>query len=141
MTLPMDGEASKRPLFQFGGGTGLSSKEPHARAPVPQGQLALSGPSRKFADGHVPVRGDLAHVRLAGTCFVPHYAVPMPHRVRNGGAVLRAAGNEGAEALCTLEAGAAFDVLDIAGGWCWGEAGEDGFVGYIEQAALEAIAP
>ena len=141
MSLPLDGEASKRPLFQFGGGTGLSSKEPHAQVTTPEGQLALTGPSRTFADGHVPVRGDLAHVRLAGICFVPHYAVPMPHRVGNGGAVLRDAGNEGAEVLCRLDAGAGFDVLDIAGGWCWGEAGEGGFVGYVEQAALEALAP
>jgi hypothetical protein len=119
----------------------LSSKEPHAREAIPQGQLALTGPSRKFAEDHMPVRGDLAHVRLAGVCFVPHYAVPMPHRVANGGAVLRGTASAEGEVLCSIDAGATFDVLDIAGGWCWGELGEGGFVGYVEQAALEELSP
>ena len=28
-------------------------------------------------------------------------------------------------------------VLDIAGGWAWGQVGEDGFVGYLPMAVLE----
>jgi len=71
---------------------------------------------------------------------VPHYAVPMPHVVKAGGATLRKAGKSDAEALETLAAGAVFDVLDMSGGWAWGQFGEDGPVGYITLAELEACA-
>jgi len=134
----MRDEPSNRPLFQFGVGTGLSNKEPYALPAGARGQLPLAGPSRLAAGDHLPVRGDLAHIRLAGTFFVPHYAVPMPHRVGMAGAGLHAKASSDAEPICVLEAGSTFDVLDIAGGWCWGEAGEGGPVGYVEQAALEA---
>lgn len=106
---------------------------------------ALTGPSPSFAPGHVPVRGDLAHIAMAGKWFVPHYAVPMPHRVGNAGATLLKAPQDGAEGLEQLPAGARFDVLEISGGWCWGQvpttSGEGGFVGYVPQAALEPIVP
>jgi len=137
----MSDEASKRPVFDLEGNQALSNDDAYTRRDVPKGQLALAGPSRKFADGHMPVRGDLAHVRLAGICFVPHYAVPMPHRAGEKGAVLRIAPAADAETLHTLGPGDGFDVLDIAGGWCWGEADENGPVGYVEQALLEAVAP
>jgi hypothetical protein len=127
------------PLFTFGEPRDLSTDDAHTRLDAPNGQLALSGPSVQVEPGHLPVRGDLAHIKLAGRFFVPHYAVPMPHRVLAGGAVLRAAGSPEADEVCTLEAGAGFDVLDMAGGWAWGQvAGEDeGFVGYVELALLE----
>ena len=100
--------------------------------------FALTGPSPALAPGHVPVRGDLAHIAMAGKWFVPHYAVPMPHVVRAGGApLLKAAG--GTEVLEGLAAGACFDVLEIAGDWCWGQAGNDGFVGYIAANTLDAV--
>lgn len=104
---------------------------------IPVGQLSLSGPSRKLDAAHWPVRGDLAHIRLAGLCFVPHYAVPMPHTVVAGGAPLRKAGNAGADALADLAGGTLFNVLDMAGGWAWGQVGEDGFVGYLPLDLLE----
>ena len=43
--------------------------------------FALSHVSEAYDPLHRPVRGDLAHIRCAGLIFVPHYAVPMPHRV------------------------------------------------------------
>ena len=80
--------------------------------------FALTGPSPALAAGYVPVRGDLAHIAMAGKWFVPHYAVPMPHVVRTGGApLLKATG--GTEVLENLAAGARFDVLEMSGGWCW----------------------
>jgi hypothetical protein len=51
---------------------------------------------------------------------------------------LRKAANDGAESVETLSAGTLFNVLDIAGGWAWGQVGEDGFVGYLPVEALEA---
>lgn len=122
---------ANRPLFQFSESVHLSSDLP------PTGQLALAGPSEKLDAEHWPVRGDLAHIRLAGRCFVPHYAVPMPHTVLGDGAVLHAAARADAAARDTLAAGTLFNVLDMAGGWAWGQVGEDGFVGYLPLDALE----
>jgi hypothetical protein len=84
------------------------------------------------------VRGDLAHIRCAGRIFVPHYAVPMPHRVIAGGAALLRSLRRDAEVLTDLAPGDVFNVLDIAGGWAWGQVGDDGLVGYVPMAALEA---
>lgn len=75
-------------------------------------------------------------MRLAGVCFVPHYAVPMPHAVA-GPAALKVAARAEAETRDDLAGGETFNVLDIAGGWAWGQVGEDGCVGYLPLEALE----
>jgi len=100
--------------------------------------LVLSGPSVKIDPLHRPVRGDLAHIRCAGTVFVPHYAVPMPHRVESAAALRKAAQAEGV-VIVELGAGEIFNVLDMSGGWAWGQQGEDGFVGYVPLSALIAL--
>ena len=128
------------PIFQFGEFPQLNADDAHIRA-IPKDQLALTGPGATAEAGHLPVRGDLAHIKLAGLYFVPHYAVPMPHAVAGGGAVLRKAGKPDAEAVVSLAAGTSFDVLDISGGWAWGQYGEDGPVGYVLLTELEALAP
>ncbi len=98
--------------------------------------FALSGPSVKLDPALVPVRGDLAHIRLAGQVFVPHYIVPVAYRAKQDAPVLKSAGGE---ASATLAAGAVFDVLDIAGGFAWGEI-KGGAVGYVALDALEQVA-
>ncbi|MDD3799303.1 MAG: SH3 domain-containing protein [Novosphingobium sp.] len=103
---------------------------------IPSGQLALSGPSEQLDAAHWPVRGDLAHIRLAGRCFVPHYAVPQPHCVISPEAILRSTGKADAEEMTRLAAGTVFNVLDVAGNWAWGQVGEDGLVGYLPLEAL-----
>jgi hypothetical protein len=85
----------------------------------------------------VPLRGDLAHVGLAGRYFVPHYAVPQPRSVMPGGASLRAAPNDSADELLTLKEGESFEVLDIVGVWAWGCMSLEGPVGYIHLDHLE----
>lgn len=111
---------------------------------IPTAQLSLTGPSEKLDAAHWPVRGDLAHIRLAGRCFVPHYAVPMAHRVVGEGAALRRTALADGEVLAQLAGGADFDVLDMSGGWCWGQVGDDGpnggFVGYLPLGAVEVAA-
>lgn len=106
--------------------------------------FALTGRSAKLDPLSLPVRGDLAHVRLAGTVFVPHYAVPMPHKAAAGGAVLRKAAKADAEVLRQLPQGTVFDVLDMAGNWAWGEFtatdGTSNTVGYILLTELETAA-
>jgi hypothetical protein len=122
---------ANRPLFQFTGQTELTAQ------PIPTGPLSLSGPSEKLDAAHWPVRGDLAHIRLAGRCFVPHYAVPMEHWVKAPGAPLMALNRADAEVREQLATGTLFNVLDMTGGWAWGQVGEDGFVGYLPVETLE----
>ena len=40
-----------------------------------------------------------------------------------------------------LPGGTVFNVLDMAGGWAWGQVGDDGFVGYLPVEALENESP
>lgn len=122
---------ANRPLFQFGDMTDLTATA------IPTGQLTLSGPAEKLDAAHWPVRGDLAHIRLAGRCFVPHYAVPMAQSVVAAGARLHALNSADSEVREELAGGTLFNVLDITGGWAWGQVGEDGFVGYLPVEALE----
>lgn len=104
-----------------------------------QGPFALAGPVARADPRRVPLRGDLAHIALAGTHFVPHYAVPQPRGVMPGGAALYAETDEGAEELCTLMEGDSFEVLDVTGGWAWGCLSLDGPVGYIRLDRLEPL--
>lgn len=125
------------PIFAFGEVPHLHANDAHLRAAPEKGQLALTGPSVTAEPGHLPVRGDLAHIALAGRYFVPHYAVPMPHVVVSD-ALLRKAAKADADEICALARDACFDVLDIAGGWAWGQFGEDGPVGYVPMESLQA---
>ena len=129
--LPYAHSPANRPLFQF------RETEVLTAPAIPTGQLALSGPAEKLDAAHWPVRGDLAHIRLAGRCFVPHYAVPMEREVVACGAKLFALNSKDAEVREVLGGGAVFNVLDITGDWAWGQVGEDGFVGYLPVAALQ----
>ena len=51
----------------------------------------MRGPMRIADPRHTPVRGDLADIRLAGSYFVPHYAVPQVRLIGAQGATLLAA--------------------------------------------------
>jgi hypothetical protein len=128
------------PIFDFGDQTALTTEDSYTRPPRIEGILAMTGPSVTADPGCLPVRGDLAHIKLAGLYFVPHYSVPMPHRILSG-AVLRGAARIDADAIRELPEGETFNVLDIAGAWAWGQLGEDGHVGYAALTDLEVIAP
>lgn len=104
-----------------------------------QGPFALSGPVPRPEEGKLPLRGDVAHIALAGQYFVPHYAVPQPRSVMPGGARLLAAPHEDALELCTLLEGDSFEVLDITGAWAWGCLSLEGPVGYVHIDRLEPI--
>jgi hypothetical protein len=121
---------AKRAVFQFAGHENLVASA------IPSGQFSLSGPSVKLDAPHWPVRGDLAHVRLAGKVFVPHYVEPMEFTVVPCGAKLLAEPKADSEVRAELGGNSAFNVLDFTGGWAWGQIGEDGFVGYVPAAAL-----
>lgn len=102
--------------------------------------FALTGPMKITDPAHTPVRGDLADVALAGRYFVPHYAVPQPRRIVASGGQLRAGMRDDAETLAQLAAGSDFAVLDVAGKTAWGQAGQDGLVGYVALDQLEQAA-
>ncbi|HVR90905.1 MAG TPA: SH3 domain-containing protein [Novosphingobium sp.] len=102
---------------------------------IPSGQLTLSGPSDCLDRARLPVRGDLAHIGLAGRCFVPHYAVPMPHLLK-AAATLRGAELSDGNAIDQLRADTLFNVLDMSGGWAWGQVGDGGLVGYLPLDVL-----
>ena len=105
-----------------------------------QGPFALTGPVERPSERSVPLRGDLAHIGLAGRYFVPHYAVPQPRAVLPGGAPLLAAPHDGAEELCVLLEGDSFELLDITGQWAWGCLSLHGPVGYVHKDRLEPVA-
>ena len=134
-----EAQACKRPAFLLPEAIELTAEtDLIVDARQTDAQLVLSGPSVKLDPLHRPVRGDLAHIALAGKVFVPHYAVPMPQTIATGGTTLRMAGRADAEAIIDLAAGETFNVLDMSGGWAWGQQGEHGFVGYVPLTALAA---
>lgn len=106
---------------------------------APGASFALHGPSVKLDPARLPVRGDLAHIRLAGKVFVPHYVVPMPCVVNGGGTPLLNAGKPEAEVMAILAEGTLFQLLDVTGDWAWGQVGDDGAVGYVSAAALKSV--
>ena len=128
-------DASKRPVFAFR--ERLVTAETYLTLPALHAAHALTGPAPKGeTQHHRAARGDLAHVRYAGQIFVSHYVVPVPRTIGAGGAALHVAGRAEAEVIVTLSAGETFNLLDISGGWGWGQQGEDGFVGYLPMTAL-----
>jgi hypothetical protein len=127
----MNHEGSPEAAPDAGADTGMTT---HA-----QGPFMLSGPISKPDETRVPLRGDLAHIGLAGKYFVPHYAVPQPRSVMPGGAPLRAKPDETSTELCTLMEGDSFELLDITGSWAWGCLSLNGPVGYIHVDRLEPV--
>ncbi len=127
----MTGAGLSAPLFHFTGKPPLAADDSHLRPALRDRNFAMSGPSVTAETGHLPVRGDLAHINLAGRYFVPHYAVPMAHVSVSATAHLHRADRTESDVLAVLQAGEVFNVLDIAGGWAWGQIGEQGWVGYI----------
>ena len=107
---------------------------------VPGGVLGLEGPVEKPAPGTLPLRGDLAHMALAGTHLAAHYVIPHARTLGPGGASLRLAPRADAEAHHALAAGTAVELLDIAGEWAWVCLGPDGPSGYCLTAELAPAA-
>ena len=104
-----------------------------------QGPYVLAGAVARPDPRKDPIRGDLAHIALAGKYFVPHYAVPQPRTVMPGGAALLVGPQDDAEELCVLMEGDSFEVLDEAGKWAWGCLSVEGPVGYVRADRLERL--
>jgi hypothetical protein len=108
----------------------------HGEEDLPLGPYALSGPVPRPDPRRTPMRGDIAHIGLAGRYFVPHYVVPMPRMVGDMGAALRAAPNHESEIVYDLSPGQRFDLLDSSGGWAFGCLSLEGPVGYVPLSDL-----
>lgn len=96
----------------------------------------LDGRSVKLDRRVNAVRGDLADFSLAGVLFAPHYAKAEAMHCLGTAAFLREAGAADARAASQLLPGETFHLLDVTGGWAWGFCDHDGYVGYVERAAL-----
>jgi len=105
---------------------------------VPQGPLCLSGPLARPAPGTLPLRGDLAHIALAGTHLAAHYVIPEERFIGDAPAPMHLMPRDDSEVTATIDAGTRFEVLDVAGAWVWGCIGPDGPSGYILADQLRA---
>lgn len=103
------------------------------------GSFALTGPVGTGAIAALPVRGDLAHIAMAGRFFVPHYAVPQPRLVMPGGASLHPVPDGHSPVLCEILEGQSFELLELAGQWAWGCLSPEGPTGYVHADRLEAL--
>ncbi|QIQ86838.1 hypothetical protein [Erythrobacter sp.] len=115
------------------------SVEGKAGYAVPGGVLGLTGPVERPAPGTLPLRGDLAHIALAGQHLAAHYVIPEARTLGPDGAELRLLPREDSEVLHRLDPGTPFEVLDIAGDWVWGCLGPEGPSGYCRIGDLTTL--
>lgn len=108
-----------------------------AQYPIPQGQLALSGPVPRPEPGTLPIRGDVAHIALAERYLVPHYVVPQVIEVVRGPAPIVLGMDAESDQVAVLGMGDRFEALDVTSNWVWGACGPDGPSGYVARTAFD----
>lgn len=86
-------------------------------------------------------RGDLASQALEGVIRAGTYVAPRRMTAVVPAAALRRAPDPEAEQVDQLLFGEAFDVLEEVGDHAWGQAARDGYVGFVELAALAPEGP
>lgn len=84
-------------------------------------------------------RGDLAARVLEGVVAAGAYADPQALVAIAPAVAVRRAPDMAAEQLDQLLFGETFDVLDEQDGFAWGQSRRDGYVGFVERAALGPI--
>ena len=85
-------------------------------------------------------RPDLADVRLEGLVRAARFEAVSPMSCRQAGAAIRRAPDPRGPLEDQLLFGEAFDVLDERGGWAWGQARRDGYIGFVAMEALASLA-
>jgi len=90
-----------------------------------------------------PARADVAALSLKGTVAAARYAEGVTQQVWVGASALREAPTHASRLETQVLQGELFTVYDQAGGWCWGQAARDAYVGYVEAGDLttQIIAP
>lgn len=86
------------------------------------------------------VRNDLADIAFAGCFVAPRYAAAVAMCADRATVALRAESHTGATQVSELLFGETFAMFDRVGGFAWGQGGSDGYVGWVEVAALTAAA-
>ena len=81
-------------------------------------------------------RPDLASAALEGVVRAERFAETTAMRLVIPAAAVRAAPSVDAEQVDQLLFGELFEVLELAEGFAWGQAARDGYVGWVEAAAL-----
>lgn len=90
-----------------------------------------------MADRRVtPARADLAAAHLKDQVDAPRYAEGEKFCVGLGRAALRVRPSDDSAQDSELLFGERFTVYDRAGGWAWGQAANDLYVGYVREDAL-----
>jgi cell wall-associated NlpC family hydrolase len=83
-------------------------------------------------------REDLADVRLEGLVRAERFASTRPMRCTVPSAPIMKAPDQASEQQDQILFGEAFDVLEESGGWAWGQARRDGYVGFVRANVLAA---
>ncbi len=81
-------------------------------------------------------RRGLASAASEGWFVAEHYRPTVAMSPRAGAAAMRARADAQAEQCDELVFGEVFEVLDVEDGWAFGQASRDGYVGWVEAAAL-----
>lgn len=105
---------------------------------VPSGDLGLKGPVAKPAPSTLPLRGDLAHIALAGTHLAAHYVIPQVWTVGAQGVDVMETIRDDSPVVTHFDAGTKVEVIDVSGDWIWGCLGPEGPSGYMKASALSA---
>jgi cell wall-associated NlpC family hydrolase len=84
------------------------------------------------------LRPDLASRALEGLVAAPAYADPRPMRVVTAAAGVHRAADAASEQMDQMLFGETFEALAEAGGWAWGQARRDGYVGFVRLDDLGA---
>lgn len=103
---------------------------------LPEGIVGLKGPVAKTVPGTLPLRGDLAHVALAGRYLAAHYVIPTVRAIGAEDVVLKLNMRDDAEDGAKLAAGSPVELLDQAGEWLWITVGPEGPSGYVHASML-----
>ncbi|MEO1220082.1 MAG: hypothetical protein AAFY42_01855 [Pseudomonadota bacterium] len=103
---------------------------------VPKGSLGLKGPVERPAPGTLPLRGDLAHIALAGTHLAAHYVIPHIWTVGQSGVDVMETTRDDSPVVTHFEPGTLVEVIDVSGDWIWGCIGPEGPSGYMRASAL-----
>ena len=83
-------------------------------------------------------RGDVAAAHLKGQIETERYAEPVDMQVTAGAAAIRRTPRDDGPMDTQALFGEVFAVLEEKDGWAWGFSRHDGYVGYIDMAALSA---
>ncbi|GGL30481.1 MULTISPECIES: NlpC/P60 family protein [Caulobacter] len=97
----------------------------------------MSGP-RPYDPRVTLARPDLADLDLQGLVAAERYEAPTLRQVAVPTAALRKAAHPMAEQWDQLLFGELFKVLEVKGGFAWGQAARDGYVGFVAEDDLAA---